>query len=162
MQANHPFPPPRALAGITRPTSTSTQHAGSNQSKRAQKDCVPNWSSQEVLALINAKREMFLEDIDTINGRDLMTPENTKWNRISDEVMKAGYSPCIRDGPACKTKWNQLVPNYKRIADYLSRTGQNVPDYWDLSSDERRAEGLPKQFSHDFFIAIHNWYGNRP
>ena len=162
MQANCPFPPPRALAGITCPTSTSTQHADSSQSKRARKDRGPNWSSQEVLALINAKHEMFLEDIDTIDGRDLMTPENTKWNRISDEVMKVGYSPCIRDGPACKTKWNQLLLDYKRIVDYLSRTGRNVPDYWDLSSDERRAEGLPKQFSQDFFIAIHDWYGNRP
>ena len=91
-----------------------------------------------------------------------MTPENTKWIRISEDVMRAGYSPCTRDGPACKTKWNQLVPDYKKTTDYLSRTGRNVPDYWDLSCDDRRAEGLPKQFSQEFFVAIHDWYGNRP
>ena len=105
---------------------------------------------------------MFLEEVDTIDGRDLMTPENTKWILISNQVMRAGLSPCVRDGPACKSKWNQLLPDYKRIADYLSRTGRNVPDYWDLSSTERRSEGLPTVFAQEFFAAIHEWYGNRP
>lgn len=77
---------------------------------------------QEVLALISAKREMFLEELDVVDGRDLMTPETTKWIRISQEVMHAGFSPCLRDGPACKTKWNQILPEYKHIADYLGRT----------------------------------------
>ena len=79
---------------------------------------------------------MFLEDLDTVDGRDLMTPETTKWICISHDVMRAGISPCVRGGPACKTKWNQLIPDYKRIVDYLSRTGRNVPDYWELSAGE--------------------------
>ena len=29
--------------------------------------------------------------------------------------MCAGFSTCLRDGPACKTKWNQLIPKYKKI-----------------------------------------------
>jgi hypothetical protein len=58
-----------------------------------------------------------------------MNPDATKWIRVSDHVMRAGFSPCLREGSACKTKWNQLIPDYKRIADYHSRTGQNVVDY---------------------------------
>ena len=162
VQATRPFLPPRGPPVLPYPALTANQQTGPSQSKRAQKDRGPNWSSQEILALIAAKREMFLEDLDTIDGRDLMTPKNTKWIRISKDIMRAGYSPCTWDGPACKTKWNQLVPDYKKIADYLSRTGRNVPNYWDLSCDDRRAEGLPKQFSQEFFVAIHDWYGNRP
>ena len=40
--------------------------------------------------------------------------------------------------------------------------GRNVPDYWDLSSTERRSEGLPRHFAQEFFAAINKWYGNRP
>ena len=91
-----------------------------------------------------------------------MTPDNSKWIHISHFVNTAGFSPIPSDGPACKTKWNHLVLDYKRIADYLSRTGRNVVDYRDLSCAERKAEGLPRVFAHDVYEAIHEWYGNRP
>jgi hypothetical protein len=111
--------------------------------------------------LIAAKRESFLEDLDTVDGRDLMNPDATKWNRISQQVMRAGFSPCLHDGPACKTKWNQLIPDYKSIADYHSKTGRNVPDYWEQTTAEHKAEGLSKAFMKEYFDAIHEWYGNR-
>lgn len=117
---------------------------------------------QEVLALIAAKRDMFVEEWDAVDGRDLMTPETTKWMRISEELMRANFSPCLRDGPACKAKWNLILPDYKRISDYLGRTGRNIPDYWDLSTTQRKEEGLPKQFPQEIFGAIDEWYGNRP
>ena len=164
LQGHRPVPAPRPSPSPSRPVSTAPapQLAGPSQSKRARKDRGPNWSSQEIIALIAAKRIMFLEEVDTIDGRDLMTPENTKWLLISNQVMRAGFSPCVRDRPACKSKWNQLLPNFKRIADYLSRTSRNVPDYWDLSSTERQSESLPRHFAQEFFYAIHEWYGNRP
>ena len=99
---------------------------------------------------------MFLEDLDTVDGRDLMTPDTTKWIRISYDVMRAGISPCVRDGPAYKTKWNQLIPDYKSIADYLSRMERNVPDYWELFASERQSEGLPRHFSEEFYRAIND------
>lgn len=150
------------IAGVPRAAPVASPLPGSSQSKRARKDRGPNWLPQEIFALISAKREMFLEELDTIDGRDLMTPETTKWHRVAQCLMRSGYSPCLRDGPACKTKWNQLIPDYKKIADYLSRTGRNAPDYWDLSSAERKSEGLPRLFGQDVFDAIHEWYGSRP
>jgi hypothetical protein len=117
---------------------------------------------QEILALIAAKRESFLEELDVVDGRDLMNPDASKWICISQEVMRAGFSPCLRDGPACKTKWNQLIPDYKRIADYHSKIGRNVADYWEQTATEHKAEGLPKAFMKEFYDAIHKWYGNRP
>ena len=135
---------------------------GPSPPKRARKDRGPNWSPQEIVVLIAARREQYLRELDTVDGRDLMTPDTSKWIHISHFVNTAGFSPIPRDGPACKTKWNQLVPDYKRIADYLSRTGRNVVDYWDLSCAERKAEGLPRVFAHDVYEAIHEWYGNRP
>lgn len=136
--------------------------SGPSPPKRARKDRGPNWTPQEIAALIAAKRDMYLQELDTVDGRDLMTPETSKWLRVSHAVNSAGFSPIFRDGPACKTKWNQIVPDYKRIADYLSRTGRNVPDYWDMNPAERKAEGLPRVFAQDVYDSIHEWYGNRP
>lgn len=165
------FPAPYALnranhqtggvVGVARPPPQANP-PHSSQNKRSRKDRGPNWLPQEILVLIRAKREMYLEELDTIDGRDLMTPDNTKWMRIYDDLMRAGFSPCLRDGPACKAKWNQLISDYKRIADYLCRTGRNVPDYWELSSAERKAEGLPRMFAKEFYDAIHEWFSNRP
>lgn len=148
--------------GVPRPAPSASAVPTSGPSKRARKDRGPNWLPSEVFALISAKREMFLEELDTVDGRDLMTPESSKWHRISMYVMQSGFSPCMRDGPACKTKWNQMIPDYKKVADYLSRTGRNSMDYWEMNSTERKAESLPRLFAQDVFEAIHEWYGNRP
>jgi hypothetical protein len=115
-----------------------------------------------VSALIAAKRELFLEELDAVDGRDLMNPEASKWIRVSQHVMRAGHSPCMRDGPACKAKWNQLIPDYKRIADFHARTGCNVVDYWDLLSYEHTVECLPKSFAQELYAQIHEWFGQRP
>lgn len=117
---------------------------------------------QEVLALIAVKRAIYFEERDVVDARDLMMPENTKWLRVSQEVMRAGFSECLRDAQSCKTKWNQILPEYKRISDYLCRSGRNVADYWDLSQAQRKEEGLPKQFSQEMYNAINDWYGARP
>ena len=69
-------------------------------------------------------------------------------------------SPCPRDGPACKIKWNHLIPDYKKIPDYLSRTGRNSRDYWELSASERKTNGLPRLFAQDVYNAIHEWFSN--
>jgi hypothetical protein len=76
--------------------------------------------------------------------------------------MRACHSPCMRDGPTCKGKWNQLIPDYKRIADFHARTGRNAVEYWELSSSEHSAEGLPKTFSQELYDQIHEWFGQRP
>ena len=54
-----------------------------------------------------------------------MNPDTNKWICVSQHVVRAGFLPCLHDGPTCKTKWNQLIPDYKHIVDYLARIRQN-------------------------------------
>ena len=91
-----------------------------------------------------------------------MTPDTSKWHRVADQIMRLGISPCPRDGLVCKTKWNQLIPDHKKFAAYLSRTGTNSADYWELNLSERKSEGLPCLFVQDVYYAIHEWFGSRP
>jgi hypothetical protein len=116
------------------------------RSARLRKDRQPNWSPLEMVALIAAKREQYFEELDVVNGHDLMNLDASKWVRISHLVMATGQSPCMRDGPACKAKWNQIIPDYKRIVDYHARMGRNLVDYWELSTSEHTTNGLPKTF----------------
>jgi hypothetical protein len=133
-----------------------------SQPGRQRRDHMPNWSQQEVCALISAKRELYMEEIDMLDGRDLMTTDVNRWLHVSTLVMDAGFSPCLRDGPSCKTKWHQILPDYKRIADYHSRMGTNTPDYWEQAPVERLAGGLPRSFSQETFNQLHEWNGRRP
>ena len=144
------------------PGASPNASTPSNPPKRAKKDRGPNWLPQEVTALLNAKRDMFIEELETADPCDLMNPDCTKWQRVSKEVMKYGFSLCPRDGAACKTKWNQIVPEYKRIADFFARTSRNGANYWELTATERKSEGLPRSFAQDTFYSIHEWYGRRP
>ena len=74
--------------------------------KKAWRDKGPNSILQEIHALIEAKKNLFLEEMDCTNPRDLMNPKNSKWKWVFNHVMGIGYSPCMRDGLTCKTKWN--------------------------------------------------------
>jgi len=57
-----------------------------------------------MITLVDSKCEEFLNKLDTINGRDLMESEVTKWNRISDKIMASGFSTHFRDDMTCKGK----------------------------------------------------------
>lgn len=111
-----------------RANSTGRIPSGSRRQRRERNQ---NWQVAETLVLIQAKRTQHFREKNMIDPRDLMIPEVTKWSLIGQEVTQAGHSPCIRDGPASKVKWNQLQTDYKRVADYHNRSGQNVQDFWD-------------------------------
>jgi len=60
-----------------------------------------------------------------VDKRHFMVPDSSKWLRISQEVMHESCSTTPRDGHACKSKWNQLIPDYKCIVDFFKQSGTN-------------------------------------
>jgi hypothetical protein len=82
----------------------SSSSSTGEPSPKQQQNRGPNWSMYEMLALVNAKRDEFLEELDAIDGRDLMHSEVTKWTRISEKVMVARFSSHFRNGTTCKGK----------------------------------------------------------
>lgn len=67
--------------------------ASTNNSRRTRKDRGPNWLQNKFFALIAAKGEVYFEEKDAIDARDLMAPDSTKWLQISHDVMRIGFSP---------------------------------------------------------------------
>jgi hypothetical protein len=115
-----------------------------------------------MITLVDSKREEFLDKLDTIDGRDLMESEVTKWNRVSDKIMASDFSTHFRDGMTCKGKWHLILPDYRRVADYHAHTDINDEDYWLLTPNELVAEKLPKAFSKKIYVRIHEWFGRQP
>ena len=70
--------PARSAPALPAPTPRSTTALTSVPAKRARKDRGPNWLPQEVMALVNAKREMHLEEMDTVDARDFMNADSRK------------------------------------------------------------------------------------
>ena len=80
----------------------STSDSQGNISQKTRRDKNPNWSLNEMIALVDAKREEFLEVLDVVDTRDLMDPEVTKWSRISNKIMASDFSMHYRDGMALR------------------------------------------------------------
>ena len=83
-QQHVPVPSPTRARG-KRPSTSDSQE---NSSQKARRDRRPNWSLNEMIALVDAKRDEFLEELDVIDGRDIMDSEVTKWNRISEKIWR--------------------------------------------------------------------------
>lgn len=130
--------------------------------KKSRKERGANWNAKEIAALIEAMRKLDAAEAACIDKRHLMVPEASKWMRISRDVMHESCSTNHRDGPAYKSKWNQLIPDYKRIFDFFNRSGTNDFSYWKMSRADKKAEGLPRCFPEDVFTSIHEWYKFKP
>ena len=73
-QQQAPVPSPARSRG-KRPSTSDSQ---GESSQKARRDRRPNWSINEMIALVDAKRDEFLEELDAVYGRDLMDSEVTK------------------------------------------------------------------------------------
>ena len=58
-----------------RPSNSNSQGETLQKTLRGRR---PNWNLNEMIALVDVKREEFLEELDFIDGRDLMDSEVTK------------------------------------------------------------------------------------
>ena len=72
-QQHAPVPSPARGRG-KRPSTSDSQE---NSSQKARRDRRPNWSLNEMIALVDAKRDEFLEELDAIDGCDLIDSEVT-------------------------------------------------------------------------------------
>jgi hypothetical protein len=68
---------PNHVVGPQRKRPTSSPAPGES-SRRPRRDRGPNWNLQEMLALVDAKRKEYLEELDTVDACDLMDPDVTK------------------------------------------------------------------------------------
>lgn len=82
----------------------STSDAQGVTSPNIRRDRRPNRSLNEMIELVDVKREEFLDELDAIDGCDLMDSTVIKWSCISDKIMASGFSTHFCNGVGCKDK----------------------------------------------------------
>jgi len=75
--------------------------------------------------------------------------------------MVSGHFEHFCNGVACKDKWGSLYGDYKKINDFRSVTSHNE-NYWEMSIEDKLAQGLPKNFNKLYFDLIHDFMHSRP
>lgn len=131
-------------------------------SRAPRKERDPNWTRMEMIALVRAKRQEFLDEVDADDPRTLMTTEGTRWKKIGISVNLVDGVICYRSPDACKYKWQQLLPDYKRIADLHRETGTNSEIYFSMTGVERRAQNLPSNFDIFVYREMDEWMRQKP
>lgn len=113
---------------------------GAGPSKR-RKERDPNWIREEILALVEAKREEYLEEMEVVDVRDLMATDISKWGCIAEKVNSITGSEIVREGPALtfpERRQHNLPRSYYREVYQsmhelmLHRPSMNPPHQWDL------------------------------
>jgi hypothetical protein len=115
-----------------------------------------------MIVLVRAKRQEYLEELDADDPRELMSTEMTKWERVSLSVNSANGMTCSRSAEACKYKWQQLLPDYKKVVDLHKGTGTNSMLYFDLSFAQHREKVLPTNLDSYAYREMHEWLWHKP
>jgi len=134
-----------------------------------------NWTLQETLILITAKR---LDDDRRAGGGhghhghgvppavagSPTTPRSAeqRWKWVENYCWNHG---CLRSQNQCNDKWDNLLRDYKKVRDYESRAAavtapataapaRGLPSYWAMERPERKDRNLPTNLAPEVFDAL--------
>ena len=116
----------------------------------------------EMLALVCAKCQEFLDELDVDNPRTLITIEGSRWHRIVVFVNIADDVTCYRSPEAYKYKWQQLLPDHKRIGDLHKETITNLEAYFIMIVTTMTARSLPTNFDLHIYCEMYEWLKHKP
>ena len=136
--------PRRVVARGARKGKGHDEEAGPSSKKERD----PNWSKAEILSLIEAKRQEYLEEMSVDDPRELICPELGKWGKIA-KILNAskGEGDVDRDRDACKYKWSTLLSDFKKIWGFHARTERNSQEYFtETTAEQKKVLKLPKAF----------------
>jgi hypothetical protein len=93
-----------------------------------------------------------------------MDPDTSKWEKIATKVDAAlvGQPHIHRNGPACKYKWQSMLQEFKKLADFHKETGRRSLDYFSITAQEKMAHKLPKNFYLEVYTCMNEWLQHKP
>jgi hypothetical protein len=81
--------------------------------KPIKKPQYPNWEHQEIVCLVQAKRDEPIASWDVVNFKDCFESVVMKWKKVSMTMMGVDHNTHMRYGPTCKEKWVTMHDCYK-------------------------------------------------
>eukprot|EP01018_Ginkgo_biloba_P032659 Gb_20121 [translate_table: standard] len=116
-----------------------------------------NWEVNEIMHLVCAKKDEW-ERYDVSSFREKFESAVEKWNKVVEYLALQGIED--RDISQCKSKWDNLVSDFKEVK-YWNRKGGH-PSYFSMSRDDRRHNNLPLQFESKIFELMETFQGRKP
>ncbi|PIA37769.1 hypothetical protein AQUCO_03000357v1 [Aquilegia coerulea] len=135
-----------------------------------------NWTTQETMILINAKkmdeeRRMKRASGPAVDseGRSSASaaagsgsgsggarfPTELRWKWVEDYCWSNG---CLRSQNQCNDKWDNLMRDYKKVREYESRLAErgdgDIGSYWKLERHERKDRNLPTNVLPQIYEAL--------
>jgi hypothetical protein len=154
-----PTPTPSSNPQTNPPPATLAKK--SKAPKVATKKPLREWTIQELLILIAAKRKEWDEVITGTSTQAKMKGRNHKWQTIAKYVKEMGVTDPIRDSTSCKKRWEKLQSDWKKIYDWEKTTPSGNPSWFDMEKDERREAQLPLSFQEELYEPIREWLPSR-
>jgi hypothetical protein len=75
----------------------------------SRKERDPNWTKQEILPLVEAKRQVYMDELAVEDPKKLMNPELRKWRKIALVINNGKQDKVEQDNHACKYKWSTFL-----------------------------------------------------
>ncbi|KAJ0082107.1 hypothetical protein Patl1_11811 [Pistacia atlantica] len=119
-----------------------------------------NWSVAETMVLIEAKQmddERRMKRSSGSEGRS-NKPAELRWKWVEDYCWRKG---CLRSQNQCNDKWDNLMRDYKKVAE--SQKGDGEPQqqqkhlqksYWKMEKNERKEKNLPSNMLFQIYEAL--------
>ncbi len=81
--------------------------------KPIKKPQYPNWEHQEIVCLVQAKKDEPIASLDVVNFKDCFESVVMKWKKVFMTMMGVDHNTHMRYGPTCKEKWVTMYDCYK-------------------------------------------------
>ncbi|KAI4313423.1 hypothetical protein L6164_026407 [Bauhinia variegata] len=160
---HHPVHLPLIHGGATSSASPST--APSSLAREYRKG---NWTIQETLILITAKklddeRRLKTPSTSTSTAQEggargvacaARTSGELRWKWVENYCWSQG---CLRSQNQCNDKWDNLLRDYKKVRDYeMKSEGSPIdyPSYWAMDKHQRKERNLPSNMVSEVYQAI--------
>ncbi|GMY18048.1 trihelix transcription factor ASR3-like isoform X2 [Fagus crenata] len=124
-----------------------------------------NWTIQETLILITAKKldeERRVKAASSTPPPDPTTPTTKppckpggelRWKWVENYCWNHG---CLRSQNQCNDKWDNLLRDYKKVREYESKSNasKEFPSYWNIEKQDRKDRNLPSNMAFEVFQAL--------
>ncbi|CAH9107210.1 unnamed protein product [Cuscuta europaea] len=152
---------------------SNLQGGGNNNDNGTREYRKGNWTVQETMVLIEAKRmddeRRMRRHAGESSGGERGKPPELRWKWVEDYCWSNG---CLRSQNQCNDKWDNLMRDFKKVREHERRVvsdpqqrpshggggggdgGNNVKSYWKLDRVERKDCNLPTNMLREIYEAL--------
>jgi hypothetical protein len=118
---------------------------------------IARWTITSTSMLIEVRR---LEAERMLHAGPLrrMSSASQRWDEISNELKMQGVN---QTDDQCKSKWERLVTDFKKVFDYQKDKPSGRPQYFALTCKERKRLNLPPSFDEEIYNLMECWLPNQ-